>query len=214
MLIRIWTLFFAFNWRESILPTGPALLLTLGGVLLSACSTGTHFERPSTEAIVLGKTTPAQITDVMGKPWKKLTTENNGKRLELIVYGYGKAYEPAAGPAVIPAKTLQLTFADGKLVGHDFFSSFKYDHTDFDTDGIKEIEKANHSTEDVLRILGQPTGQQIYPLIDDPEQLRWSYRYHQTAYRMTKTHYAKALYIYFDKNQMVESLDFEEKGNR
>jgi len=214
MFSRIQDMFFEVNWRSSILPTGPALLLTLGGILLSACSAGTNFERPSADAIVLGKTTPDQITKTMGKPWKKLATESNGKKLEVIIYSYAEEYSPVGGPNAALGRTIQLTFADGRLAGHEFFSSFKNDHTDFDVSRIKEIRKSAHSTEDVLHILGAPTGQQVYPLIDDAEQLRWSYRYQQIPPRGIKVQYVKILHIYFDKNRKVKNLNFEEKGKR
>ena len=51
------------------------------------------------------------------------------------------------------------------LVGHEFTSSFKEDHTDFSEARVAEIKQGETKEAGVLELLGRPTGLYVFPLV-------------------------------------------------
>ena len=66
-----------------------------------------------------------------------------------------------------PSRYLTYFFYDGKLVGMEKSSRFKEDSTNFDMDKAKTI-KDGESHEQVVALLGQPSGEFLYPIAKNP----------------------------------------------
>ena len=57
-----------------------------------------------------------------------------------------------------PARSQAFYFADLVLVGHEFSSSFREDHTEFAEASVTEIKKGETNEATVIDRLGPPTG--------------------------------------------------------
>src|SRR6185503_7286045 len=71
-------------------------------------------------------------------------------------------------PEVAHARAALYSFHDGRLVGYSYSSSFSADNTDFDDSAADRLVKGQTTEEQVLVLLGRPTGRSIYPLVKEP----------------------------------------------
>ncbi len=149
---------------------GLSALLMIG----SGCTAGTMFIRPPSESLVLGKTTPGEISSRLGTPYREATNIQEGKVIKSLVYSYAVTipYVPT-----IPAKTMAFHFADGILVGYDFLSSFEEDKTDFDESRVEYIKKGETGEARIVELFGAPGGRYIYPMVKEPGQTALVYQY-------------------------------------
>jgi outer membrane protein assembly factor BamE (lipoprotein component of BamABCDE complex) len=58
---------------------------------------------------------------------------------------------------------MAYAFHEGRLVGFDYMSSFAADQTGFDELAVKRIKRGETTRAEVLDLVGNPTGQFIYP---------------------------------------------------
>ena len=140
--------------------------------VLGAC-TGKNFVRPSADLIQFGRTTEDQVIAVMGNPqYSQSGKMHGGKNVKMLFYGYD------AKPGIVQfGKTAAFFFTDGVLVGHVFESDFPDESTDFDLTKVGNIVENVSTRKDVESILGKPSGESIYPTVEDPEGRRLVYRF-------------------------------------
>lgn len=139
-------------------------VLVLAFVLLLGACAGRNFERPTSDTLVLGTTTEDQIRERFGKPYSEGTRTVNGAHLNVLSYAYAAAGGEAAFEGVTPARGMNFYFQDGKLVGHEFMSSFKSDSTYFDINAAQKIARGETRAAVESR-LGRAGGHSIYPMI-------------------------------------------------
>lgn len=146
-----------------------ALLLACGG-----CTVGTEFTRPSPASLALGKTTRAEISDRLGKPYREATNIQEGKVIKTLVYSHA-----TAAPYVENVKTRAMAFHfyEGVLVGYDFLSSYDEDKTDFDESRVEQIKKGETGETQVVELFGLPGGRYIYPMTKERGQTALVYQY-------------------------------------
>jgi hypothetical protein len=116
------------------------------------------------EALVLGQTRPAQVTARLGRPFRQSVLSRHGKEVQVASYSHASARAEAALEGAMPARVQNFYFADGRLVGHEFASSFRDDSTDFDLARAARIRKGATTRAGVLYLLGAPAGRYIYPM--------------------------------------------------
>jgi hypothetical protein len=145
-------------------------------VLMAGCA-GRDFTRPAPESLVLGKTTYAEINARFGSPYRESTLIKNEKTLRMASYAYATTGGDPLVSGVTPARSIDFAFLDQVLVSYQFASSFKADHTDFDENKVPSIKKGVTTRDEVIALLGPPTGMQIYPMVPgkDDTGLGWSY---------------------------------------
>jgi len=97
--------------------------------------------------------------------------------LRMASYAYATAGGDPLASGVTPARSIDFAFLDQVLVSYQFVSSFKADHTDFDENKVATIKKGVTTRDEVVALLGPPTGMQIYPMVagKDDTGLGWSY---------------------------------------
>lgn len=133
-------------------------------LLLGGCAVGVKFTKPADGQLVVGVSKEADILTQLGKPNLKSAKVVNGENLEMDTYAYAVGGSgDGVLPGVTPARSLALVFKDGVLVEKVYTSSFKGDATMFDTDKAKSIKKGM-SVADVKAIMGEPSGEAIYPV--------------------------------------------------
>ena len=123
-------------------------------ILLAGCA-GRDFTRPAPESLVLGKTTYAEINGRFGSPYRESTVIKNEKTIRMASYAYAaSAGEPLVG-GVTPARGIDFGFVDQ----------------------VPSIKKGVTTRDEVIALLGPPTGVQTYPMIAGKEDtgLGWMY---------------------------------------
>lgn len=186
-----------------------SLLLFLGG-----CA-GTEFVRMSDDQLVLGRTTPEQITARLGAPYREGTLTKNDRQVRTMTYAYASTGGEAAADGVTPARGQGFYFFENKLVGWEFTSSWKADSTDFDGAKVQSIKRGESTRADVERLLGRAGGKLVYPMIPGRDEEAVNYVYSQTkGTAFNLQFYLKQLFVTFDRKGVVTNVEFVESGQR
>lgn len=187
----------------------------VGMLLVAAGCAGKDFARPAAESLVLGRTTYGEINGRFGSPYREGTLVKNGKTVRTAAYVYSTVGGEPVATGVTPARGIDFFFLDEVLVGHQFASSFKIDHTDFDDQKAPGIKKGESTHGDVVSLLGAPSGVQIYPLVagKDDTALVWTYVQVRTAGLSLKI-YQKQLIVSVDPAGVVTDVQLTVSGER
>ena len=107
-------------------------------------------------------------------------------------------------PEVAHARTILYSFHEGRLVGYSYASSFSADNTDFDDSAADRLVKGHTTEEQVLSLLGRPTGRSIYPLVKELSLRSVNYNYSHTERIPGGTSSrTKTLIVTFDRRGVV-----------
>jgi outer membrane protein assembly factor BamE (lipoprotein component of BamABCDE complex) len=201
---------FGLGRRNSLAGLGLAAAI----LVLTACA-GVDFVRPAPDSFTLGKTTEQEVLQRMGKPYQTGTMEKNGKTTQFASYAYASVGGEALYEGVTPARAQAFYFLDGILVGTEFSSSFKSDGTDFDETRLSQIKKGKSTRADVIRVFGQPGGNYIFPLTNDPSNNALVYTYTQTkGSAFSLRFYQKTLVVSYGKSGVVADIQYTAQGNK
>jgi outer membrane protein assembly factor BamE (lipoprotein component of BamABCDE complex) len=182
--------------------------------LVAGCA-GTDFKRPETQSIVVGKSAAADVTRLMGTPRQVGESLVNGQKVKTMSYAYALTTGEPRYPGVLPARAMVFQAFNGIVVGQEFVSSFKQDATDFDDAKVPAIVKGRTTRAQVVAMLGQPTGEVVYPLIKEKDQKGVVYSYGQakgTVFNM-KFHNKKLL-VSFTPADVVADVEYTSSGEK
>jgi hypothetical protein len=198
-----------------------AVLLMLGLALCAAgCAAGRDFVRPSSDSLQLGKTTYAEIVARFGSPYREGTMLKNEQTVKSTVYVYATRGESAAISGVTGARATGFYFVDLVLVGHEFTSSFEKDHTNFDETRITQLKKGETTEAQVIGLMGQPTGNYMFPLVQRKDEKGLVYLYSQTRVEQAPfvpvkiRQYRKVLVVSVGENGVVTDVTFNASGEK
>lgn len=137
-------------------------------LVLASCAVGVNFTKPADDQLVVGVSKQTDVLAALGKPNVTSTLIVNGKNLPTDTYAYAVGGSgDGALPGVTPARSLAVTFSNGTLVQKVYTSSFKEDATMFDVEKAKSI-KPGETADEVVMLLGKPSGAAVYPATSDP----------------------------------------------
>lgn len=160
------------------------LLLALNG----CASSGKDFVRPDPSSLVLGQTTIADVVSKQGSPTSRVVRQSLNPApsrlqadepspafkpasvagtIETLIYHYSYAAAPGivVGPIRARSKQLILTFWNDRLIFYSFDSGFSTDSTNFDENKALSFVSGQTTRSDVVRELGPPNGEGVYPFI-------------------------------------------------
>jgi len=187
------------------------ILIATAVVLIAACA-GKDFVRPDTGELKNGVTTYDAIIQQFGKPYAEGSALKNDKLVKTASYAYasvgGKSHR--GGTA---ARAIGFYFLDDTLVGYEFVSSFAEDNTDFDEMKITQFEENKTTLDEAIKLLGEPSGYYIYPLIEDTDDEAAVYVYSETkgsVFNMKM--FRKVLVLTFDDNRVITKVDYAATG--
>lgn len=190
------------------------LLAILTVAILAGCA-GTNFKRPEPQSLVIGKSTAADVSRVMGTPYQTGEVLKNEQKIKTSRYAYAEGAGAGKYPGVVPARAMVFYTFDELLVGHQFVSSFPDDATDFDESKIASITKNKSTRADVIGLLGKPTGEAIYPLIKSKTDTGSTYAYsHVKGSVFDMKFYSKTLIVSFDSNGIVTDVEYQSVGEK
>jgi hypothetical protein len=187
------------------------LLVVLG---LTGCA-GRNFVRPQDEKLALAETTYDQVIATYGDPRRMGTLTRNGVQMKVINYSYAEAT-----PFTTGLRTRAMSFVfDSRdlLVSYDYVSSFDGDmfSPKIDEAKTKQIVQGQKKSE-VIAIMGIPSGEAIFPVVDQAEKSLIRYNYLETwripfgfvGPRINR----KLMLVTFDKDGIVSEVKFEESN--
>ena len=164
-----------------------AALLLIGIVSLAHSSVnsdgtisgGTPITRPDESTFKLGKTIE-EITAQYGEPSEIKTSVVHGRKIQRYNYlsGLGLIGKPRQGKIGVEVylRGAGFYFDESKLIGVVYFSNIDYDSTEFDASKIEQIQQGVHTRDDVVKLLGAPSGELTYPMTPDINQRIISYQ--------------------------------------
>ncbi len=185
------------------------ILITVSA--LTGCA-GRNFLRPQPESLVLGKTSAKEILEKFGTPGGEGTATKNERLVRSVSYSYASSVGTPLVEGVTPGRTMGFAFVDDVLVGYEFVSSFKDDHTDFDEAKAKEIKKGEATRSRVVELLGPPHGLATWPLTKERSAKALIYWYLQV--KPVAKIYQKRLVVTLDANDVVSDMEFAASGAR
>ncbi|HZM35201.1 MAG TPA: hypothetical protein VFC18_11990 [Burkholderiales bacterium] len=185
-------------------------VLLIAAAALAGCA-GTQFKRAEPETLQNGETTYAQVVQRMGEPRSRGQVLKNNKQVTTASYSYAEAGGKSVSDEVIASKTQMFFFADERLVGHAFASTWAEDHTRFDDTKLSQIAKGRTTKEEVIALLGKPSGYYRYPMIDAATGEALVYVYAQVAKKglMSIGISNKEAVITLDERGVVSDVKFE-----
>ncbi len=182
--------------------------------VLSGCA-GTKFTRIPNEHIKLGWDTLSSIQRQLGKPYQEATVIKNGKTMEVLTYSFAKPSFASTFGKPVPSRSQTFYFHENILVGQNYTSTEAEDQTDFDSSIVDKIKENVTEVDEVLALLGPPSGEYIYPLVEKTSERAFVYSYIQVKSGFTKMNvYQQLLVVTFDPNRVVTKLEFVESGKK
>jgi outer membrane protein assembly factor BamE (lipoprotein component of BamABCDE complex) len=196
------------------------LLYLIVVCIFSGCvSLGRNFTRIAPDSIIIGKSTKEEIIQKLGRPKKDKIEIYNDESVNTIEYYYitTSKKESPFFEGIIPLRKHIFYFWNDKLVGQLFCSNFLKDNTYFEEDKALKVRKGLKK-EDVLQIMGLPSGENIYPLIEQAAGEQYVYFYHHsedTDYnkRNVKVRMlTQRLDVYFNDQGIVADIEYSTSG--
>lgn len=181
-------------------------------VIMSGCA-GSNFKRPDPQALVVGKSTSSDVTQVMGTPLQTGEVLKNNEKIRTARYAYAEGAGTGRYPGVVPARAMVFSTFNDLLVAQEFVSSFPDDATEFDEAKVPTIIKGKSTRADVTSLLGRPNGEALYPLIKNKAEKGVIYSYsHAKGSVFDMKFYSKALIVSFDASDVVTDVEYASSG--
>ncbi len=186
------------------------LLLTMVILLFAGCATvGRNFSLENVSELVLRETTKSDAKFLFGEPNSLTASSNNDGDIEVMNYVYASGSLASA-----TARVLFLEFKENKLNAYVYNSGFKEDETIFNYDSKDNIVRNSSTKEDVLSIMGAPSGKALYPTSfkDYPEDHEdvsevWTWSYTSPSDGLdTSTIKSQSVNVFFDDKGIVMEL--------
>ncbi|WP_145964264.1 hypothetical protein [Chromobacterium phragmitis] len=190
------------------------MLSIISAAILSGCA-GIDFKKPEANALMLGQSTTADVIRVMGAPQQRGESLKNEQTLQLNRYVYASTAGTARYPSVTPARSMVFSTFKDVLVGQEFNSSFAEDASEFDDAKIGALQKGKTTKAEVIAMLGQPSGQAIYPIIKSKTGKGMIYAYsHVTGTVFNMKMYSKLLIVSLDEQDIVSDVEYTSSGDK
>ncbi|MCR5883869.1 hypothetical protein LRS03_13795 [Rhizobacter sp. J219] len=182
--------------------------------VLAGCA-GTNFKRPDPGALEVGKSTSAQVTQVMGPAPQTGESLRNGEKLKVHRYAYAEGAGTGKYPGVVPARAIVFLTHNDLLVAEEFVSSFPTDATDFDDSKVASIVKGKSTRSEVNALLGKPNGKGVYPFIKTKGESADIYSYsHAKGSVFNMKFYSKNLIVSYDAKGTVSDVEYTSTGEK
>ena len=158
----------------------PVAVLCLLGLLLGGCASPPPLHRPAPGSLILGKTQIGTVIDQFGTPSRRKTLTVRQRSINSLAYSYLDPGAQAHAKRAESLRGLYLYFEQGILAGYNYLSSFAEDHTDFDQNLADRLVEGRSRKDQVIALLGEPSGESAYPLAKLKGQTDLVYAYVET----------------------------------
>ena len=194
------------------------VLLVVSLVLVGCAARGIDFKKADTERFELGKTTKGTVLEVLGAPRTTTRVNRDGRTLEVLNYAFVSNADFSATPRAVPGKMAAFSLHNDVVVSKLFVSSFQGDATNFDESVVSSIVKDRSTRSDVIKLLGEPAGEAIYPDTKSPDERTISYTYIYVRSRQVlggeMNRFQKSLVVTLGANDVVRDVTYREIGDK
>jgi hypothetical protein len=179
-------------------------------IALNGCAK--NFVRPASESLTLGKSTSTDIINLAGKP----TSQNdnfkiNGEKTQVLTYFYNEGAK--FWGLIIPQRMLTYTLFNDNMVGEEFNSTMDGEKTEFDESKAVAIQKGKSTKDDVIALLGKPSGEVIYPVIMEKNGRGLVYAYTYARFAGIFTSYNNyILIVTLDDKNIVTNVSYKKNN--
>jgi len=175
----------------------------------------TAFGCPEPGKFTLGEATLSDITAAYPYDFRTATATFNDVVVDVVTYTQTSIRKKlAVEKKVTPARALSFIFHEDKLVGYEYVSSFKEDHTDFDDTKVRLFKKGETSIDEVEEMIGRSCGVHVPPMVADSAVEARVYGYSQVKGSFKLTPYIKNLIVGFDADGIVQDIKLTVNGER
>lgn len=198
-----------------------AIMLTTAALLSGCATVGKSYNASNLSQLEPGKTSKAQVVTLLGAPreeeTKTLTQDFGGKDLpqpaiiNMLRYSFGAPSEKGAVAGSPPYRWTNVMLINGVVQGYLSSSSFAGDDTNFETTLVSQLEKGKSNKESVAKLLGQPSGQGLFPFAASSKGSTYFYSVDLKNFPVG-SNTRKRLQVYFDANGVVEDFTVEAKA--
>jgi hypothetical protein len=183
-------------------------------VLLAGCAPA-EFVNPDPQKLVLGKSTKEDVFNVLGNDPKPIevdaTLAQNGQKVHFIEYKHLKGAN-FWGLIVKRHSHIYVTH-NNILVADGYDSCYDEDSTEFDVDKVPQI-KNGMTKQQVIALMGKPSGEAIYPMARKKGDNAMLYRYtHARFAGIATTTEVEELTVSLDSNNLVDDVVFKDDRN-
>jgi outer membrane protein assembly factor BamE (lipoprotein component of BamABCDE complex) len=204
-----------YSTHKSIMTIATRFLSVFAITAVLAGCAGTDFKRPDPQSLVVGKSTAADVTRVMGAPRQVGEVLKNEQKIKTARYVYATTGGESLYSGVVPARAMVFSTFNDVLIGQEFVSSFKIDATEFDDSKVKSIIKGKTTHQEVEALLGKPSGEVIYPIIKKVGEKAYVYGYsHAKGNAFNMKFYAKTLVVSLDPAGVVSDVEYTSAGDK
>ena len=180
--------------------------------LLAGCAP-TDFVKPDAQKIAIGKSTWQDVlaaSDQEHKPTEATFKDNTtGKEIHVMTFLYSKGAD--FWGMTIQRHTQHYFFSNNVLVGQVYDSTFSDDSTDFDEGKVSQIKEGVTTKAQVIALLGNPSGNAIYPMTKAPGDTELMYLYsHARLAGIATTTETKSFNVSFDKNGVADRIQYND----
>ena len=136
--------------------------------LVGCASVGTPFKHENVQNLDLGTLRKGEDLTMFGKsdsPWVKMNTPDGLFEQRRYVFSH-------ANLGTGTGRVLDLEFKDGVLNSYYYLSNFSEDATLADANAAQRLAKGQ-TKEEVLRIMGKPSGKSLYPSYHPDFKAQW-----------------------------------------
>lgn len=196
------------------LTSGCALLLALA-VAGCAITQGRAYDQKNLMLIDVGHSSKVHVLSLLGSPQTEETAtykkDANGEELaqpliaQVLRYNYGSPSIQGAVAGMSPNRWATVIMTDGAVVAYFSSSTFIDDFSDFDLSKVNQLERGKTRYEDVLKLLGRPSGRGVYPYARNPAG--FAYFYSVDLKNTPPGHNTlKRLRVFFNEQGIVEDF--------
>lgn len=189
-----------------------ALTLLAASIILAGCAPA-EFVNPDPQKLTLGISTKEDVLQAIGKdPAPKEfdgTMVQNGLHVHFIVYTHIKS--ASFWGLIVPRHSHVYVTYNNILVGEDYDSSYDEDSTRFDPDKVAQI-KNGMTKQDVIALMGKPSGRSIYPLAKKQGDTAIHYMYSHARFAgIATTTEIEDLTVSLDEKNVVDDVKFKQE---
>jgi len=188
-----------------------AVVCVIGSGMITGCSS--NFVRPAPDAFTIGKSKPAEVEkQVTGvNPIRQNDVVINNEKINLTTYIGAPSFNGFYG-SIIPRRTLTFSFFNDILIGEEFNSTVDEEKTEFDVKKIPQIHKGQ-TKDQVVAIMGKPSGNIRYPLVADKlgSGIVYAYTYSRYAPLVSPT-WSHLFIVTLDQNNVVTNVSYKVDG--
>lgn len=190
--------------------------LVLSAIAVSALLAGcapTDFVKPDAQKIAIGKSTWQDVlatSDQEHKPTEATLKDNDtGKEIRVMTFSYSKGAD--FWGMIIQSHNQNYFFNNNILIGQGYDSSIDNDSTDFDENKVPQIKEGVTTKAQVIALMGNPSGNAIYPMAKAPGDTELMYLYSHARFAgIATTTEVKSLKVSFNQSGIADRVRYND----